>query len=388
MTVRKNGLISANFDSYLTSDNPLGANNDLDIIKSWLQHAASNSKYTFYNYLKEVKRICLYCDSIGIHYTEVKALDINNYLGILKNPPAEWLKNDEAGVQLKTQILLKPLSTKSVEYAQGILKNFYNFLVNSEVIRVNPVNLSVKIKVEEQYHISGKSLSFDAWDYLSAWLKHESIRSNQENRSKAVRDRWLMNLLYHTAIRRSSVIGLSMNAFKMADKGKHRVWCIEVHTKGNKNHEIIASEELMNELKFYRQAIGLKEVPSENEENIPLIPALNRNKSGISKMTNSISLRGVNFVITESLKLAASDCEDYFIAQELLKTTPHTFRHTSAIHRLNIGIDLASTQHHLGHKSINTTMIYLQDTQDHQVDENEKFNEILRNRVNKFDNKF
>ena len=145
MTVRKNGLISANFDSYLTSDNPLGANNDLDIIKSWLQHAASNSKYTFYNYLKEVKRICLYCDSIGIHYTEVKALDVNNYLGILKNPPAEWLKNDEAGVQLKTQILLKPLSTKSVEYAQGILKNFYNFLVNSEVIRVNPVNLSVKI---------------------------------------------------------------------------------------------------------------------------------------------------------------------------------------------------------------------------------------------------
>ena len=72
------------------------------------------------------------------------------------------------------------------------------------------------IKVEEQYHISGKSLSFDAWDYLSAWLKHESIRSNQENRSKAVRDRWLMNLLYHTAIRRSSVIGLSKWHISMA----------------------------------------------------------------------------------------------------------------------------------------------------------------------------
>jgi hypothetical protein len=125
MTVRKNGLISANFDSYLTSDNPLGANNDLDIIKSWLQHAASNSNIYFYNYLKEVKKFACIV-TLLVFTTQRLKLDVSNYLGILKNPPAEWLKNDEAGVD-KTQILLKPLSTKSVSMLKAFSKTFIIF---------------------------------------------------------------------------------------------------------------------------------------------------------------------------------------------------------------------------------------------------------------------
>lgn len=384
MLQKGTGLIVSNLDRYLATDNPIGANTDFDIIKAWLQRCGSNSKHTYDSYLKEIKRLCVFCESIGIHYTEITALQINEYLGILKNPTKDWLKDSDSEISRFTQILYKPLSLNSVEYAQGILKNFYGYLQDAGVITINPVNLSVKIRADKPYDLTAKALSFDAWDYLSAWLKHESEKANQKNRSKAVRDRWLLHLLYHTGARRSSIVDLTMNAFKVKEKGQYRVWVFEFVQKGNKVHEVIATDELMDEWNYYRQTIGLPKFPSSDESNIPLVTAVSKSSSSILKSTESISIRGVNYVISQSLEMAANDCEDYFISEELKRTTCHTFRHTNATHRLSLGADLVGTQRHLGHKSVNTTMIYLRDTQEHQVEETQKLNESLKNRQSKY----
>lgn len=379
-----NSLVSRDFDKYLLSDNPIGANSDLDVIKAWLQRCGSNSKHTYDSYFREIKRFCIFCDSIGLHYTQIAALHINEYLGILRNPPPHWLKDKDCVLSNKTQILYKPLSMVSVEYAQGILKNFYSYLQDAGVISINPVNLSVKIKSDKLLDLGGKALSFDAWDYLSAWLKHESVKSNQKNRGKAIRDRWLMHLLYHSGARRSSIVTINMDAFQIKEKGQYRVWVLEFVQKGNRKHEIMVTDDLLEEWTFYRQAIGLPKFPINDESHIPLVTAVSKNPSSIMRETESISTRGINYVISESMKRAAMDCEDYFISEELQKATTHTFRHTNATHRLRLGADLVSTQNHLGHKSINTTMIYLRDTQEHQVEETQKLNRILKDRKNKY----
>lgn len=45
--------------------------------------------------------------------------------------------------------------------------------------------------------------------------------------------------------------------------------------------------------------------------------------------------------------------------------TPHTMRHTFASHLIMSGVDMRSVQRLLGHKNINTTMVYSHLTEDH-----------------------
>lgn len=84
------------------------------------------------------------------------------------------------------------------------------------------------------------------------------------------------------------------------------------------------------------------------------------------------------------MKQASSDCEDYFISKELEAATPHTFRHTCATHWLTLGIDIVATQKHLGHKNINTTMIYMRDSDEHRINENERLSKIMAEREKKY----
>ena len=371
--------------TYWGGNNPIGAKSDVDVVRAWIQYSCSNSQNTLNSYVKEIKRFLIFCNSIQRRFDHVTALDINQYLAILLNPDDSWLKPDSGNVSLKTQILLKPLKLDSVEYSQRVLNSFYSYIKEAGVIKSNPVKLSTKIKSESTYTSTGKALSFDAWDYLSAWLKHESLKANDpHNRSKAIRDRWLMHLLYCTGARRSSITNMTMASFTVEQTAKKRVWVLNFTVKGNRKHSVLVTDELMDELKFYRSSIGLSELPNENEINIPVVPAVSLKPNSILNANKNISERGINYVIEESLKRASRDCEDYFIAKELESATPHTFRHTCATHWLTLGIDVVATQKHLGHKNINTTMIYMRDTDEHRVNENERLSKIMAEREKKY----
>jgi site-specific recombinase XerD len=369
---------------YWSNSNAIGAKSDIDIVRAWIEYSCSNSENTLNGYVKEIKRFLIYCDYINTKFNQISALEINQYLSILLNPDETWLKPENGEFTLRTQILHKGLKINSVEYSQRVLNSFYVYIKEAGVIQYNPVKLSTKINVGDIYNTTGKSLSFDAWDYLSSWLKHESLKSNSHhNRSKAIRNRWLMHLLYYTGARRSSISKLNMGCFTVEQTANMRVWVLNFPMKGNRNHKIILTDQLLDELKIYRSSIGLSELPSENETHIPTVPAVSLKPNSILKATKSISDRGINYVIDESLKAASKDCEDYFISKELEATTPHTFRHTCATHWLTLGIDVVATQKHLGHKNINTTMVYMRDTDEHRLNENERLSKIIAEREKK-----
>ena len=249
---------------------------------------------------------------------------------------------------------------------------------NINLIPVNPIKYSVKLKVEKRYEEKSvdKALTIDAWYFLSEWLKNQSTTVKHTERSKAVRDRWLMHLLYYTGMRKSSIVGLMMDCFSYSQTKKGRVMVINFHMKGGIDHKVVVNDKLKEELVFYRTALDLKPLPTGNESEIAVVPAFKKNGVSIFN-AEPISSRGINFVIEKSLSSAANDCEDHFIAEELRNATPHTFRHTCASHQLHYGLDVVATQKHLGHANLNTTMTYLHKDFDVSIESAKKWSDAI-----------
>ena len=65
---------------------------------------------------------------------------------------------------------------------------------------------------------------------------------------------------------------------------------------------------------------------------------------------------GVGYIVNKYVKQAALECTTL----EQRNITPHIFRHTTALHLIQSGVDIVTVQHWLGHKSIKTTMNYVE----------------------------
>lgn len=365
-------------DKPLSSQETLGAHNDIDAINVWLQTSAANSVHTFYSYRKEAYRFVLFCESLNKKLIEMTAQDINNYLNLLLAPPATWpdatyLNGIEESTETK-----KPLQPVSVAYAKVVLQSMYHFLLNSGHVRHNPFVLSRKIRYSQQ-DTRDKALSLSAWLFIRDWLKtqtEDAIKNDQH--LLAIRNRWLMNLLYHTGMRRSSLVSTTMGSFtKKYIKNEH-IWSLSFDTKGNRIHSVIVSEALLKELVFYRENLGLSPYPSPDEE-MPLILAIKTGKYQYERNGQGISVRGINYAFEQMKSAMILDCDDAYLAQELTQMTPHTLRHTCATHRLMAGASLESTQRTLGHRQITTTMIYSHINDESLLQEQLKFDSFNAN---------
>ena len=62
------------------------------------------------------------------------------------------------------------------------------------------------------------------------------------------------------------------------------------------------------------------------------------------------------------------------------KVSTHTLRHSYATHLLEAGVSLKAIQKYLGHKSLQTTMIYLHLTETAEADSRQVINQLFAGR--------
>jgi len=177
-----------------------------------------------------------------------------------------------------------------------------------------------------------------------------------ENPHEHERTLFIMNCLFSMYLRISELVADERSIPTMGDfkKDRYGYWWFDVIGKGNKNRSITVCNEMLDALKRYRLFLGLRPLPSLNEQ-VPLISKI----KGTGPVTSTRHIRLiVKRCFDETFKQMNEDglSED---AEELLIATPHWLRHTG----ISEDVKFRPREHvrdDAGHASMATTDHYIE----------------------------
>lgn len=156
------------------------------------------------------------------------------------------------------------------------------------------------------------------------------------NKRNGYRDYMMILLLYETAVRVSELINITINDFRLT-----KPYNLKVIGKGNKQRSIPISDVFVKKLVAYIDTKGLN-----NTSKTTLLFS----NSSKQKLTRA----GINYIVNKYISTARESHSVLYPD----KVTPHTLRHTKAMHLLGDDVNLIYIRDILGHSSIQTTEVY------------------------------
>jgi len=196
----------------------------------------------------------------------------------------------------------------------------------------DPTSLPV---VQRVLAISPKRFDRPVLDFLS----HQEIRAlldaPDRNTWSGQRDAVLLAVLYNTGARVSEAIGL-----RITDVLVDRSSALQLHGKGRKKRVLPLWKTTAAQLRDWFHRI-------DQSPQAPVFP----NRSG-----NPLSRSGVEDRLQRAIRTAAQQCPSLTTR----RISPHTLRHTTAMHLLQAGVDLTVIALWLGHEDTSTTHLYLE----------------------------
>ena len=258
------------------------------------KHASAN---TVSSYIRDVTQFCAWLPE-GSDLRRVKPAAVSDYLTYLTD---------------------RGRSAATVIRSAASIKSFYNYLVVSDAMKANPAKGIAAAKAERKCPqiLTGREVE----------LLLEQPKCVDE---KGFRDRAMLELLYATGIRVSELISLDLKDLNLsagfircASRGKERIIPL-YHTA-------------VKALQDYVRDIRPQLIADGGEQ------ALFVNMNG-----ERMSRQGFWKIIKYYQEKAGIEKD----------ITPHTLRHSFAVHLLENGADLRSIQEMLGHADISSTQIY------------------------------
>jgi site-specific recombinase XerD len=151
------------------------------------------------------------------------------------------------------------------------------------------------------------------------------------------RDDALLRLLYNTGMRAQELVNLDINHMRFS-----RPYYVRIQGKGRRERTCPLWKETVQAIKSYLEQRSVR-----FDETVPLF---------VNTEGNRLSRFGLRYIITHRVAEAAKTCPSLLTR----KVTPHTWRHTTALHLLQSGVDLSMIRSWLGHAHIETTSGYVE----------------------------
>lgn len=193
------------------------------------------------------------------------------------------------------------------------------------------------------------------------WLQAEDVicilKSVEDNRD-AVRDHFLLSLLYESGARINEILSLRLLDIKPTSNGEADV---HFYGKGNKHRITPLSREIWNQYGRYCKKYHLAPKPDD-------------------LMFYSFRNGQRNKMSSDNVSRILSDCESKIRKDrpELIHLHSHLFRRTRAMHLYQAGVPLPTISEWLGHSNIETTRFYAKVTEEmkrealHKLSESDK----------------
>lgn len=352
-----------------------------DTMKSY---RTETNRFLNWSWLKAGKRI-----------TEMKREDVIEYLEFAIYPDPDWCSNQTASTHIidpNGLRIINPLwkpfkldpgaiySQASINAVFIRLSSLYETLIAEEVVDQNPVQAirqkskftNKSVKRHDQFVLTDTEIQFciDVCEQASyeADEKQASGEGSYRDVLYAERDLFTFSLMLGCYLRVSEFVANDISAPLHSDfhKDNDGNWWLRVTGKGNQERLITVSDDVLNALMRYRDALGLPPLPSSGEKT-PLIPNLrDAEVSGDSVSLKSLVTvsdvstvqRYMKSVFSRARQLMASQgrFED---AYQLLTASCHYLRHTGISNDVQHR-PIEHVRDDAGHNSSETTWSYVQ----------------------------
>lgn len=267
----------------------------------YLANEKGASQNTVSSYKRDLKKMAVYLQAQEINkVTEVTETYLHSYLFYL-----ERCKN----------------ASSSISRGITAIRKFFQYFWRIGVIEQDP-----------SWNLKAPKVMKKMPEVLTQKEVKLLFQQPQMDSKKGVRDKAMLELLYATGIRVSELISLQCQ-----DINLQLGYCVLRNPETKRERIAPFGVQIKSILEEYQKE-SRKELLKEKES-----PYFFVNCSG-----NKMSRQGFWKIIKQYAKSAGIEKE----------ITPHTFRHTFAVHLIGKGADLCAVQQIMGHSDISTTQMY------------------------------
>ena len=290
------------------------------------ENTITSYKYSinlYLDYLKSIQRLSM----ITVKASDFNQTNITDFM--------EWLKNNRGNV------------ATTVNHRLSDIRSFCQFLMKKKVI--SPADYE---EIREINDVADERVIEFTWlsvEDLKVIL--EQVRNNRN----ALRDRFLLSILYESGARINEILTLRLKDLKPVNGDE-----VDVHFygKGNKHRITPLSKEIWRQYVEYCR----KYHPEEHPDDLLFYTLRNGKKNKMS---------------SDNVSRILSDCEKNAVMKlpNLIHLHSHLFRRTRAMHLYQAGVPLPTVSEWLGHSSIETTRFYAKVTEEMKRDALHKLSE-------------
>lgn len=205
------------------------------------------------------------------------------------------------------------------------LRTFFGYLVTQDTLRVGQYQRVIAIPL--------KQASQPLMEYLEVEEVKTILSSIDQKTPAGRRDHILISLLYNTGARVQEICDLRGEDIYKSPPS------VILTGKGRKTRQVPLWPEIAAVLREYLRDRDPRERIFLNARGTPL------------------TRFGIHHIINTRIKVAGKSCPS--LANKK-RVTPHTFRHTTAMHLLQSGVELTVIKSWLGHVHIATTHTYIE----------------------------